>query len=114
MHLQTRQHPGSDDPTVDIDEIDPSAGVAASSPEVVVETSGTKTQADTTVADINPQSGAGADVAALVFAAPAEVGDLRAAAVVGYQSGTRVFAPSAEVGDLLTAEVVGCPVPRPA
>ena len=53
---------------VDIEEIDPAVGESASSPGVIVETTGTNRQADTSVADINPQSGDGADLAALVFA----------------------------------------------
>ena len=47
-----------------------------------------KRQADTSVADIDPHSGDGAEVAALVFAAPAEIGAVLAAGVVGCQSGT--------------------------
>ena len=79
-----------------------------------METSGTRRQADTTVADIDPQGGDGSDVAALVIAAPAEVGDPLAAGVVGCQSSARVTALSAEAGDLLAAEVVGCSAPRQA
>ena len=87
-------------PDVDIEEIDSSAGDAASSPSVVVETTGTKRQAEKSVADIDPQSGDRADVAALMFAALAEVGGSLAAGEVRCQLGdSRVFAASMEVGD---------------
>ena len=74
-----------------------------------------KSQAETSVTDIDPLSGDGADVAALDFAAPAEVGGSLAAGEVGFQfGGARVLAASVEVGDLLATEVDGCSVPRPA
>ena len=79
---------------------------------MVAETTGTKRQAETSVADIDPQPGDGADVAILVFAAPAEVGALLPAGVVGCQSGPRVIAAPAVVGDLLAVGVTGCPVPK--
>ena len=72
---------------VDIEEIDPAAGESASSPSVIFENTGTKRQADTSVADIDPKSGDGADVAAMVFAPPAEVGDVLTAEKVGCQMG---------------------------
>jgi hypothetical protein len=83
-------------------------------PEVEVIT-GTKRQADTSVADIDPQSGDGADVAALVIAHSAEDNDELTAEKVGCQSGgTRVFAAPVEVGVLLATGVEGCSVPRHA
>ena len=82
---------------------------------MAAEATGTKRQAETSVADIDPQSGDGVDVAAPVFAPSAEVGDSLTADKVGCQlGGTRVFAASVEVGALLTTGVSGGSVPRPA
>ena len=71
---------------------------------MVVETTGTKRQAETSVADIDPQSGDGAVVANLVLAHSGVGGELFGK--VGCQSGTRVIA-APEVGALLAGVAGG-------